>query len=123
MGLASGKHIEKEIDGELQRIVETGITDKNRIVFLTKILEENGYEVKSGEEPRKKEDMPVTFMVGVSDMTFNPVLAVYGRRLFTKDGHRITPDYWNQKNDGKNEFDPNYWDYHKKPWFKVEGEK
>jgi hypothetical protein len=120
MSLLSGKHIEKEIDGVLYRIVETGITDENRIAFLTEILEENGYEVKSGEEPRKKEDMPVTYMVGVTDMTFNPVLAVYGRRLFTKDDHRITPDYWNQKDDGENEFDPNYWDYHKKPWFKVE---
>jgi len=62
----------------------------------------------------------VTYMIGVTDMTFNPVLAVYGRRLFTKDGHRITPDYWNQKDDGKNEFNPNYWDYHKKPWFGAE---
>jgi len=118
MGLASGKHIEKEIDGVLYRIVETGITDKNRITFLTKILEGNGYEVKSAEEPRKNEELPITYMLGVSDMTFNPVLAVYGRRLFTKDGHRITPDYWNQKDDGANQFNPNYWDYHKKPWFK-----
>jgi len=49
-------------------------------------------------------------MLIVIDLTFIPVLAVYG--------HRITPDYWNQKDDGKHEFDPNYWDYHKKPWFK-----
>jgi len=122
MGLLSGKHIEKEIDGVLYRIVEAGITDQNRIAFLTEILEGNGYEVKSGEEPRKKEEDPITFMVGVTDMTFNPVLAVYGRRLFTKDEHRITPDYWNQKDDGKNQFNSNYWDYHKKPWFKAESE-
>lgn len=113
MGLLSGKHIEKEIDGVLYRIVEAGITDQGRISFLTEILELNGYEVKSGEEPRKKEEDPVTYMVGVTDMTFNPVLAVYGRRLFTKDDHRITPEYWNQKGSNPSSFDPNYWNVKK----------
>ena len=106
MGLDSGKHIEKEIDGELYRIVELGISDMNRIQFLKAILEFNGFEVKWGEEARKKEEDPVTLMIGVSDLTFNPALAVYGRRLKSPDGHRVNPNYWNQK--GKN-YDPNYW--------------
>ena len=123
MGLGSGKHIEKEIDGKLFRVVEQGITDKNRVAFLKDLLEFNGYEVTVEEIVPKKEEDPVTFLVAVSDVTFNPVLAVYGRRLRTKDMHRITPDYWNQKDDEKNEFNPNYWDYHKKPWFKVDEEQ
>ena len=123
MGLGSGKHIEKEIDGKLFRVVEQGITDKNRVAFLKDLLEFNGYEVTVEEIAPKKEEDEITFLVAVSDVTFNPVLAVYGRRLRTKDMHRITPDYWNQKDDEKNEFNPNYWDYHKKPWFKVDEEQ
>lgn len=106
MGLESGKHIEKEIDGELYRIVELGITDMGRINFLKAVLEHNGFEVKWSEEPRKKEEDPVTMMIGVSDLTFNSVLAVYGRRLKSLDGKRVNPNYWNQKGDN---FDPNYW--------------
>jgi hypothetical protein len=107
MGLESGKHIEKEMDGVLYRIVESGITDKKRIDFLTTILEHNGYEVKWAEEVRKKEEDPLTLMIGVTDLTFNSVLAVYGRRLRSLDGHRITPEYWNQKGES---FSPLYWD-------------
>lgn len=106
MSLKSGKHIEKEIDGELYRIVELGITDINRVKFLEAILVHNGFEVKWEEEARKSDDDPVTMMIGVSDLTFNPVLAVYGRRLRSPDGHRINPNYWNQKGDS---YDPNYW--------------
>lgn len=106
MSLASGKHIEKEIDGELQRIVESGITDMKRVEFLKEILEHNGYVVKWAEEVKKKEDEPLTYMVGVSDLTFNPVVAVYGRRLRDLTGKRINPAFWNQKNDS---FNPNYW--------------
>ena len=107
MGLESGKHIEKEIEGELYRIVESGISDKSRIDFLTTILEHNGYEVKWAEEPRKTEDLPLTMMIGVTDLTFNPVIGVYGRRLRSLDGHRITPEYWNQKGES---FSPVYWE-------------
>lgn len=107
MSLDSGKHIEKEIDGELYRIVEEGISDINRVKFLETILLHNGFEVKWAEEPRKKEEDPVTMMIGVTDLTFNPVLAVYGRRLKSPDGHRVNPNYWKQKGDSYN---PNYWD-------------
>jgi hypothetical protein len=106
MSLESGKHIEKEMDGVLYRIVELGITDMDRIKFLEAILLHNGFDVKWAEEPRKNEDKPVTLMIGVTDLTFNPVLAVYGRRLKSPDGHRINPNYWNQKGDS---YDSNYW--------------
>lgn len=106
MGLESGKHIETEIDGETYRVVEAGITDKKRVEFLKVLLEHNGFDVKSLEEPKKNEEDPTTMLVAVTDLTFNPVLAVYGRRLKSPDGHRVNPNYWNQKGDSYN---PAYW--------------
>lgn len=41
---------------------------------------------------------PTTYTVGVTNLMFNPINAVFGRLLKTPDGHRVTPDYWNQKN-------------------------
>lgn len=41
---------------------------------------------------------PTTFTVGVTNLMFNPINAVFGRLLKTPDGHRVTPDYWKQKN-------------------------
>ncbi len=40
---------------------------------------------------------PDTFTVGVSDYTFNPINAIFGRQLKTKDGHIVTLAYWNQE--------------------------
>ena len=40
---------------------------------------------------------PPTFTVGVTDVTFNSVNAIFGRLLRTKDGHVVTRDYWLQK--------------------------
>jgi hypothetical protein len=40
---------------------------------------------------------PETFSVGVTDYTFNPVNAIFGRLLKTPDGHVVTQAYWQQK--------------------------
>ncbi|MBD0294785.1 MAG: hypothetical protein ICV84_06220 [Flavisolibacter sp.] len=40
---------------------------------------------------------PETFTVGVTDVTFNPTNAVFGRLLKTPDGHVVTLAYWQQK--------------------------
>jgi hypothetical protein len=40
---------------------------------------------------------PETFTIGVTDVTFNPVNAIFGRLLHTEDGHVITLAYWQQK--------------------------
>ena len=37
------------------------------------------------------------FTLGVTDLLFNPINAVFGRLLRTSDGHVVTNDYWNQK--------------------------
>ena len=40
---------------------------------------------------------PATFTVGVTDYTFNPTNAIFGRTLKTKNGHVVTQAYWLQK--------------------------
>jgi len=40
---------------------------------------------------------PETFTVGVTDYTFNPINAIYGRLLKTPDGHIVTAAYWQQQ--------------------------
>ena len=110
MTLLKGKHLAKEIEGIRCSIVENN-TSKSRVDFLKELLEDNNYEVKFEEIPAKEEGQPSTYIIGVTSILFNPVIAVYQRILKTKDGRRITPDYWNQKT---TEIEPNYWDPHKK---------
>jgi hypothetical protein len=40
---------------------------------------------------------PATFTVGVTDVTFNPINAVFGRMLKTRQGQMVTLAYWQQK--------------------------
>ena len=40
---------------------------------------------------------PSTFTIGVTDVTFNPTNALFGRLLRTQDGHVVTLAYWQQK--------------------------
>lgn len=40
---------------------------------------------------------PSTYTVGVSDLTFNPINAIFGRILKTKDNRIVTQAYWKQQ--------------------------
>jgi hypothetical protein len=40
---------------------------------------------------------PETFTIGVTDVTFNPTNAIFGRLLRTPDRHVVTLAYWQQK--------------------------
>ncbi len=40
---------------------------------------------------------PATFTVGVTDVSFNPINAIFGRLLKTKEGNVVTLAYWHQK--------------------------
>ena len=40
---------------------------------------------------------PETFTVGVTDVTFNPTNAIFGRLLKAPGGHIVTLAYWQQK--------------------------
>ncbi len=101
MFINHGKHIEQEIDGLRCRIVEKG-ANAERAEFLKKLLEYNNLEVRIAEEPRKEtvegeEATPITFSIGVTDITFNPVVALYERDLRTPDGKIVSPAFWNQQ--------------------------
>jgi hypothetical protein len=98
MSINNAKHIVSEIDGIRCTIVESGVAPE-RAAFLTDLLQFNNFEVKSkiinpeaeGEEPK--------YIIGVTDLVFNPVFAIYERSLKTVEGKIVTPAYW------KNGFD------------------
>ena len=113
-------HLFEELNG-----VKCGIVEKdvpvNRVVFLKQLLEYNGFTVIAvPSPPPKTAPVPIatgiakaddgtvippaspppaleTFTVGVTDYTFNPINAIFGRLLHTPDGHVVTLAYWEQK--------------------------
>ncbi|MBS1948218.1 MAG: hypothetical protein JST47_10665 [Bacteroidetes bacterium] len=106
-------HEFEELNGIKCGIVERN-TKPERAAFLKTLLEQNGYCVviasspppkavpaapsKEGEAPAPAPPPPPeTFTVGVTDYTFNPINAIFGRMLKTKDGHIVTLAYWQQK--------------------------
>ena len=95
MALDSGKHTEKDVDGVRCKIIEKDIP-KERVDFLKEILEHNGYEVKVEEGKKKNEDDPSKFTLGVTDIIFNAVLAVYQQKIILPDGRICSPAYWKQ---------------------------
>lgn len=100
-----GKHTFGSIGDIRVSFIEKKI-DENRMDFLKRLLEHNGFEVIVEEEKRKSEEEPQLYTVGVTDITFNPVVAVYERKLKTFDGHKVTPAYWNQESENTS---PQYW--------------
>ena len=51
---------------------------------------------------------PETFTIGVTDVTFNPTNAIFGRLLKTPAGHVVTLAYWQQKESVSNDEVPYY---------------
>ncbi len=99
-----GKHTFGSIGDIRVSFVEKKISTARKN-FLKKLLEHNGFEVVIEEEKRKEDDPPL-FTVGVTDMTFNPVVWVYERKLKTFEGYKVTADYWNEVS---KETAPQYW--------------
>lgn len=116
-------HEFEELDGVKCAIAEKDVKPE-RVEFLKKLLEYNRYTVvvaatpppkvaakpapkpaatAEGEEapppppPPPPPPAPETFTVGVTDVTFNPINAVFGRALRTPDGRVVTLAYWQQK--------------------------
>ncbi len=104
MGLG-GKHLFGSIEDQRVTFVEKKI-EKDRKDFLRKLLEHNGFEVIIQEEKIKSEEEPQLYTVAVTDMVFNPTIWVFERKLKTFDGHKVTPDYWNQISE---DTAPQYW--------------
>lgn len=96
MSLTNAKHIIAEFDGIRCTVVESGIS-KDRADFLKRLLEHNKFEVRIKEEPSEQPDGPVKYSLGVTDLVFNPVFAVYDRSLRTPDGQIVSPGIWRQE--------------------------
>jgi len=103
-------HETEELAGVKCAIVEKGVTQV-RADFLKELLEWNKYTVMvvpaasakavtapaaEGEAPATPE-LPTSFTVGVTDVTFNSINAIFGRLLKTKDNRIVTLAYWQQK--------------------------
>jgi hypothetical protein len=115
-------HLFEELNGVKCAIVEKNVPPA-RVEFLRGILEYNGYTVVVVGSPPPKAapaaavgaagvpvggvagagaegvgaPAPETYTVGVTDVMFNPVNAIFGRLLKTRDGHVVTRAYWQQK--------------------------
>jgi hypothetical protein len=105
MAINNAKHIVGEIDGVRCTIVETGAT-LERIAFLTDLLRFNNLEVKEMQEAPGAENEEPKYTIGVTDLLFNPVFALYERQLKNREGAFVTPGYWRQE---CTECDPRYW--------------
>jgi hypothetical protein len=93
MSINNAKHIIGEIDGVRCTIVESGIT-LDRVAFLTELLQINNFEVKEMRIPSNVEGEEPKYILGVTDLIFNPVFAIYECLLKNRDGKWVTPGYW-----------------------------
>ena len=118
-------HEFEELNSVKCAIVEKNVSAE-RVAFLKKLLEFNKYTVIVVASPPPKpvavpvpkpategntEPLPAaiatetpaippapeTFTVGVTDVTFNPTNAIFGRLLKAPGGHVVTLSYWQQK--------------------------
>jgi hypothetical protein len=114
-------HEFEELNGIKCAIVEKNVSPQ-RVEFLKNLLQFNRYEVVVVASPAPKAapapkpaapangeaqaeqpapppppPAPETFTVGVTDITFNPINAIFGRALHSPDKHVVTLAYWQQK--------------------------
>jgi hypothetical protein len=112
-------HEFEDLDGVKCAIVEKNVSPE-RVEFLKKLLEYNGYTVVAVKSPPPKvvakppaaapaaegvppvpvtepAPQPETFTVGVTDVVFNATNAIFGRLLRTPGGQVVTLAYWEQK--------------------------
>jgi hypothetical protein len=105
MGIDNAKHIIGEIDSVRCTIVETGAA-LDRVAFLSDLLSFNNFEVKELKEPVVNPGDEQKFTIGVTDLMFNPVFAIYEKQLKNREGTFVTPGYWKQE---CIDCDPRYW--------------
>jgi hypothetical protein len=105
-------HLSEELNGVKCAIVEKNVSAE-RASFLKQLLLFNKYNVEIAASPPPKTAAPVavkegemappvpvmpeTFTVGVTDMMFNPINAIFGRLLHAADGQVVTLAYWYQR--------------------------
>ena len=138
--LAKEGSIVEEIAGVRCAVIEKNVSPE-RVEFLKKLLEHNGYTVVVTQtppppaKPAPKPAAPVigpdgqpvaaaplppppppapapnTFTVGVTNIAFHAMLAVYERSLFTPDDKIVSIAYWNQEPEKQGEL---YWERRQK---------
>lgn len=97
-------HLFEDLDGVKCAVVESGVGEVRKD-FLKDLLEYNGFSVVVLTEPSKppvgegQDPPPSTYKIGVTDVTFNAVNALYGRALRARNGKVVTVAFWNQKED------------------------
>ena len=96
MAVLKGKHNIAEIEGVRCTVIETGATPE-RAEFLKNLLVFNQYQVRMEREKAKDGTELETFVIGLTDTMFNPMIVLYEKKLIRKDGLTVTPAYWNQK--------------------------
>jgi hypothetical protein len=112
-------HEFEDLNGVKCAVVERNASQE-RVDFLKSLLEYNGYTVivvatpppkaaakpamatppAEGTQPSPVAETPSppsTFTIGVTDVSFNSINAVFGRLLRTPDGHIVTLAFWQQK--------------------------
>ncbi|MGI9139193.1 MAG: hypothetical protein ACR2IM_09145 [Sediminibacterium sp.] len=111
--------------------IKCAVVEKNasteRVAFLKQLLAYNKYQVVVVPSPAPKAaaaptattsatvdatttvptapeiDVPTTFTVGVTDLTFNAINAIFGRQLKTQEGQIVTLAFWQQKESVSND--------------------
>lgn len=91
-------HEFEDLDGVKCAIVERKASAE-RLAFLKPLLQHNKYTVIAVPT----ED---SFTIGVTDVSFNPVNAIFGRLLRTQDGKVVTLCYWQKQEDNSGEAIP-----------------
>ncbi|MCB0728037.1 MAG: hypothetical protein R3A12_01665 [Ignavibacteria bacterium] len=129
MSLTSGKHIVKEIEGTRCTVLESGIPEERmeflkhlmelngyevrvekdppkvqkaipkEVPIVEPGAESNSEKNDLPKEEIKEEPLPDTYTIGVTQISFNPVIVVYQRMLRNKKGQIVTPQYYNQETD------------------------
>ncbi len=113
-------HEFEDLNGVKCAIVEKNAT-KDRVDFLKSLLEHNKFTVIVVDSPPPKvapkpalaptvdaeapvtipievvDPAPTAFTIGVTDVSFNPTNAIFGRMLKTHDKKIVTLAYWQQK--------------------------
>jgi hypothetical protein len=105
MAINNAKHIIGEIEGVRCTIVESGAT-LERVAFLSDLLRFNNLDVKELQEVSEQQGEEPKYTIGVTDLIFNPVFAIYEKQLKTREGSFVTPGYWKQE---CIQCDPRYW--------------
>ena len=106
MAIDNLKHIISEIDEIRCTIVESGAS-LERAAFLNDLLAFNNLEVKEMKESSTTEGVEQKYTIGVTDLIFNPVFAIYEKQMKTREGGIVSPGYWKQE---CIECSPFYWE-------------